>query len=336
MMKDSLVSILMPCRNAAPFLKECLDSIVNQTEMNWELLVVNDHSTDNSGDILNSYAIQDKRVHVYENDGKGIIDALRMAYSKSNGSMITRMDADDIMALNKLSVLKGQLLAFGKGHISLGLVKYFSAKTLGQGFKRYETWLNGLIREGNCFQEIFKECVIPSPCWMVFKEDLEACEAFVPNRYPEDYDLTFRFYEKRLKCIPCDEVLHYWRDYDARTSRNDENYADNGFLDIKSFYFLKLNYVQEKKLVLWGAGKKGKKIAKELIAQSVNFYWICDNPKKIGKEIYNQELLSVEALEKNDNSQSIITVANQDAQNEIRTYLAAKGLISMKDYFFFC
>ena len=52
------------------------------------------------------------------------------------------------------------------------------------------------------------------------KEDFDSVDAFDPIIYPEDYDLAFRFYENKLKCIPCAEILHHWRDYDERTSRH--------------------------------------------------------------------------------------------------------------------
>jgi len=335
-MENSLISIVMPCKNTALFLSECLDSILDQTEQHWELLVVNDHSTDGSDTILQAYASKDERIKVFQNTGEGIIDALRLAYANCKGGFITRMDADDVMSEDKLSALKQNLLTFGKGHIALGLVKYFSETTLGDGFKNYEKWLNSLIIKGNSFDGIYKECSIPSPCWMVFKEDFEHCGAFRPNRYPEDYDLTFRFYENGLTCIPSDKVLHYWRDYAARTSRNDVNYADNSFIDIKYDYFIKLELDKTKKLVIWGAGKKGKTMARKLIDANIEFSWICDNPKKIGKHIYDKEMFDFKELDTIENSQSIITVANLQAQEEIKKYFTARGLQSMKDYYFFC
>ena len=176
-MKSPVISILMPVKNTHQFLKECLDSIINQTETNWELIAIDDHSSDGSATLLNDYAIKDKRVNVYENNGNGIINALRLAYSESRGDLITRMDSDDIMVPEKLTVLKQNLIASGKGNIVVGLVKYFSEKPLGDGFKKYELWLNELTIVGKNFDGIYKECVIPSPCWMVFREDLNSCDA---------------------------------------------------------------------------------------------------------------------------------------------------------------
>ena len=95
----------MPVKNAQPFLTDCIKSILSQTETDWELVAVNDGSTDNSKAILEQFAQADKRIHVLENNGAGIIAALRLAYSKSQGNLITRMDADDIMPPIKLETL---------------------------------------------------------------------------------------------------------------------------------------------------------------------------------------------------------------------------------------
>jgi len=335
-MEQELISILVPFKNTEKFLIECLGSIIDQTYTNWELLIVDDHSSDEGPSLVENYAKKDRRITLLKNSGNGIIEALRLAYKHSNGTLITRMDSDDIMVENKLKVLSGKLLENGQGHIAIGQVRYFSDSGLGQGYKSYEEWLNRLIGSGSNYTEIYKECVIPSPCWMLFRDDLDKIGAFSYNDYPEDYDLTFRCYEQDLKCIPCDSILHHWRDYANRTSRTHEHYAQNYFLDIKLRYFLKLDHDKNRPLAVWGAGSKGKQIARILQDLKVPFHWICDNPKKIGKDIYGQSLLEFGYLKELTNPQSIITVANSEAQVEIMQYMADQGMESMKDYFFFC
>lgn len=326
----------MPVKNTANFLEACLTSIVEQTEENWELWAINDHSTDDSWAVLNSFAKKDKRIKVLQNNGQGIIAALRLAFARSKGQLITRMDSDDIMTPNKLAILKKAITQRGTGHLAIGQVKYFSEQGLGDGYRKYETWLNSLTAKGANFKEIYKECVIPSPCWLLHRADLEACEAFRPNRYPEDYDLCFRFYKQGLKVIPSEAILHQWRDYPNRTSRTDENYKDNRFLQLKLHYYLKLDHHKTRPLIVWGAGKKGKWIAKELVAQEVPFEWICNNEKKIGKEIYGQVLLDTNSLSKFVQPQLIITVAGATFQEEIITVLNDAGCRVGEDYFFFC
>lgn len=331
-----LISVLMPVKNTAIFLEACLNSILQQTEKHWELIAIEDHSSDESWSILQRFAKKDKRIKALQNTGNGIIDALKLAYKNSSGELITRMDSDDIMLPEKLAVLKNQLTQNGVGHLATGQVQYFSADGLGDGYKKYQNWLNGLTAKGNNFKEIYKECVIPSPCWMLHRADMDKCQAFLPNRYPEDYDLCFRFYENSFKVIPNDQVLHQWRDYPNRTSRTDKNYADNRFLDLKVHYFLKLEQDKKRPLVLWGAGKKGKLIARQLIAAKVNFHWVCNNDKKIGKDIYGKVLLPFNVLQKWEEPQIIISVAGDLAQGEILSYLQNKQVKAGEDYYFFC
>jgi len=335
-MKQPLVSILIPFKNTAVFLEECLDSIKQQSYKNWEVWAVDDSSTDKSWDIVSHYAENEPRIKVVRNSGNGIIYALREAYQKCQGDLITRMDSDDIMTPGKINTMVNLLLKHGEKHVAIGRVKYFSDQGISNGYERYEKWLNLLTEKGTNYSGIYKECVIPSPCWMVFKKDLDLCGAFESDRYPEDYDLTFRFYENKIKCIPCNQILHHWRDYDSRTSRTSEHYAANYFLDIKLHYFLKLEYNPKRPLVIWGAGNKGKTIAKNLIERKLDFTWICDNPNKIGKDIYGKKLRHFEVLNEMEDPQNIITVANENEQESIRNFFDTINKSPMKDYFFFC
>lgn len=326
----------MPVKNTAVFLPQCLESILKQSYPHWELLVVNDHSQDNSLSILQDYAQKDARICVLNNSSKGIITALRLAYAQTKGSLITRMDSDDIMPPDKIKHLSHALNQHGKGHVATGLVQYFSDQDLGEGYQRYAAWLNQLTLTGTNFSELYKECVIPSPCWMVHRSDLDACLAFQPNCYPEDYDLCFRFYEQGLTCLSIPHILHYWRDSQGRTSRHDPHYANNSFLELKVHYFLKINYDSKRPLVLWGAGKKGKQLAQLLLKKAIPFTWICNNKNKIGKEIYQQKLFPTQQLSRLQQAQVIIAVAQPEAQTMIKQQLAKQGLKSMIDSFFFC
>lgn len=325
-----MISILMPVKNAGPFLTDCLSSILSQTETEWELIAVNDGSSDNSKAVLEHFAQADKRIRVLDNNGVGIIAALRLAYSKSRANLITRMDADDLMPSKKLEILKRNLLSSGKGNLAIGQVKYFCDEGLKDGYRYYESWLNGLTENGTNYSDIYRECVIPSPCWMVFREDLDKCGAFKSDVYPEDYDLCFRFYANGLRPIPCSEVLHLWRDHSSRSSRNDPNYSDNRFLDLKLNWFLKLDHDPEKTLVVWGAASKGKVLVKGLLHAGVDFRWMCNNPNKINKHVYDKLIGNVSEIGELDNLQVIIAVANKDAQAEIHEQLKAE------EAFFFC
>jgi glycosyltransferase involved in cell wall biosynthesis len=335
-MQKPLVSILIPFKNTENYLSACLESIIHQTYTHWELLIVDDSSTDSSYALVENFAKTNNKIKLLQNTGSGIIDALKLALQHSKGTFITRMDSDDVMRPNKVELLANALLAQGRKHIALGLVHYFSEEGIKDGYRSYEIWLNHLTKTGTNYTEIYKECVIPSPCWMIHKADLIACDAFNPKRYPEDYDLAFRFYKHNFKCIPCDEIIHDWRDYNTRTSRTHVHYAENHFIPLKLDYFLELDFNPEKTLVVWGAGKKGKTIARLLNEKQIPFEWICDNPNKIGRDIYGNMLQPFSILAHIKSPQSIITVANKKAQLDILKHLNTLQLKPIDDYVFFC
>ncbi len=193
-MSQPLVSILIPFRNTEVFIAECVDSILSQTYEHWEAIFIDDNSDDSSFSIVNAFIKNDSRIRVYKNNGNGIIEALRTAFNHCSGNYITRMDSDDIMTPIRLSVMLESLENHGRKHLAVGQVKYFREDGLSDGFARYEKWLNRLTKTGINYSEIYKECVIPSPCWMLHRDDFIACEGFEPNQYPEDYDLAFRFW----------------------------------------------------------------------------------------------------------------------------------------------
>ncbi len=333
-MSTPLVSILIPMKNTAVFLPECLDSILAQTYTNWELLIVDDHSDDASYDIVNTYTQQDSRMTLLTNKGNGIISALQTAYAASTGEYLTRMDSDDVMLNNKIESLTHTLQNKGLGFLSVGLVHYFSSLPLGQGYQNYADWLNDLTLKASNFKDIYKECSIPSPCWMTHRHDFDRSGGFTPHIYPEDYDLAFRFRKIGLQIAPVKEIIHHWRDYPSRTSRTDEHYADNQFAALKIHHFLDQDYDSKMDLILWGAGHKGKKLASLLLEKNIPFQWFCNNHKKIGKEIYGILMEDVSKLSQLKKQAQVILAVS--AQHDTSTIDAVLTEQIQHQYFRFC
>ena len=326
----SKVSIIIPCKNAAEFLDETLLSIRNQSFIDWECILVDDHSTDSSLEVFNEFAAEDARFQSFKNTGVGVIHALQCGYKHSTSTIITRMDADDLMPVNKLSNLLKALEEKGTGHVATGKVKYYDA--LGEGFKNYERWLNKLIDENSHRAHLYKECVIASPNWMLYRKDFERIGAFDSAVYPEDYELVFRMFSGGLKVAAVNEVTHLWRDHEQRASRVSTLYAANTFLPLKLSWFLKLNRDETKKLILLGAGKKGKAIAKELKRLGMEFIWQTNNPKKIGHFIYEVEVHSQYLPEKTD-AQVLLGLSSPGEVSQLEEELSDKEFDLGEDYF---
>lgn len=103
-MKD-LISVIVPVYNVEPFISSCLDSLSKQIYQNFEVLLENDGSTDNSGAICREYADRDSRFHYFEKENAGVADARNFGIERSKGDYITFVDSDDWVTEEYLSIL---------------------------------------------------------------------------------------------------------------------------------------------------------------------------------------------------------------------------------------
>lgn len=94
------VSVLMPVWNREKYINECIDSILAQTFTDFELILVDDGSSDNTVNIIKEYS--DSRIKLFECPHKGIVDALNFGLTQCTGEYVARMDSDDIMFPNRL------------------------------------------------------------------------------------------------------------------------------------------------------------------------------------------------------------------------------------------
>ena len=101
----NLISIIVPVYNTEMYVSKCIESILSQTYKNFELILVNDGSTDNSIFICNSYAIKDNRVNLINKENEGVSKARNTGIENATGKYITFVDSDDYISPNYLEVL---------------------------------------------------------------------------------------------------------------------------------------------------------------------------------------------------------------------------------------
>ena len=99
---QKLVSIILPAFNAEEYIAEAM-TILNQTYIGWELIIIYDKSSDKSLDIIKDYINKDSRISLVYNPAKGLISALNHGIKISKGDFIARMDADDISMSDRLN-----------------------------------------------------------------------------------------------------------------------------------------------------------------------------------------------------------------------------------------
>mgnify|MGYP006274477851 FL=1 len=119
------ISVLMPVYNAEPYLAEAIESILNQTFEDFEFLIINDGSTDNSAQIIDAYAQKDSRIIKIDNEENiGLAASLNVGLKQCNGAYIARMDADDISLPKRFEVQKKYL----EQHSDIDLVGTFCSR----------------------------------------------------------------------------------------------------------------------------------------------------------------------------------------------------------------
>ncbi len=330
------ISILMPVRNSAAYLEECLDSIIHQSHKNWELIVVDDHSVDESVAIIKSYQKNYPNIFLLKNNDKGIIPALSLALSNSKGSFISRMDSDDKMPSRRLELMLQKWKETSiKKTIVTGLVEYFG-ENISEGYKTYENWLNHINSHSLQWQNVYRECVIASPNWIILKTDLVEMGGFENLKYPEDYHLVLEWHRHQFNIAVCEETTLFWREHPLRTSRNSENYQQEAFFKLKLSHFLEYQY-KGSQLLLWGTGKKARLSAKILKTKAVDFVWMDLNPEKFPNGIQNQNIenyLNTQQHSPNKTNILLCVYPPETEKQKMESYLASLNFLLGENYWY--
>ena len=110
--ESAIVSVIMPVYNTASYLAEAVESVTNQSFSDWELILINDGSTDDSGTICESYAASDPRIHVIHQENRGLSAARNTGLRTASGEYIQFLDSDDWLFPDALEVLLKAITAF--------------------------------------------------------------------------------------------------------------------------------------------------------------------------------------------------------------------------------
>jgi glycosyltransferase involved in cell wall biosynthesis len=98
------VSVVMPVRNEERYVEEAITSILRQTFSDFELIVIDDGSTDRTGEVVTAFTAADRRIKVVRPDGRGLVNALNTGVALARGTYIARMDADDVSLPERLAL----------------------------------------------------------------------------------------------------------------------------------------------------------------------------------------------------------------------------------------
>jgi len=184
--ENPLISILMPVYNAGDFLVGAIESMRNQTLKDWELIVVNDGSTDKSNEILKKYAEKDLRIKIYKfKKNKGLSYALNYGLNKAHGKYLARMDADDISYPKRLETQLRYLIRDPKVVAVGSQIKLINEKGNFIGYKKFPT------DPKKIYQMMGTMMAIQHPTLLTYTKIIKNC-SYANHTTAEDVSMFFK------------------------------------------------------------------------------------------------------------------------------------------------
>lgn len=325
------VSVLMPCYNAAGTIQEALNSLSQQTLHHFEIIAVDDGSSDDTAEILRQRAAIDTRLQILTQPHTGIIAALNNGLAACRAPYVARMDTDDRSHPERLARQSAYLDADPDCAVVSCLVEGFPPEQVRQGFRIYIDWLNSLVSDEDIRREIFVESPMAHPSVTFRKSWINQVGGYQEHGWAEDYDLWLRLYSVGASFAKLEEVLLQWRERPERLTRIDGRYSLENFLRAKAHYLADGPLVGRDAVIIWGAGMIGRRLSKYLLRGDTPLVAFIDiDPAKIGRTRRDRSILHPDALlelwGQYNNPALLAAVGARGARKLIRQRLEEMGL----------
>ena len=326
-----LVSVVLPVRNGGRFLGEAVGSILSQTFENLELVLVDDHSTDDAVSALHK---SDSRLKLFNSNGHGVVNAFNTGFAHCQGEFIARMDADDISLPGRLT---GQLDYLEQNpcvDIAGCCVEIFSENGIRGGLQRYQSWLNSVREPNDVHQQIFIESPLPNPGVMFRRAALKKLRGYRNNEWPEDYDLLLRADAANMRMGKPKPFLLRWREHDSRLTHTDPLYRRENFMQAKA-HFLVRHRLKGSSVIIWGAGPTGRLMFDLITAEGGKIKGFIDvHPRRIGGQKRGLPVWPTDKVENLGSAMLLVAVGAAGAREEIAAFLQTHKKIEGQDYLF--
>jgi glycosyltransferase involved in cell wall biosynthesis len=325
-----LISVLLPARDASATLGDALAGVLaQQGAPPFEVICVDDASTDGTAALLTEAVRKDGRVRVVRGEGSGLVAALNLGLSHCRGELIARMDADDLVHSQRLR-LQAELLQRDPALGAAGCLIRCFPRPLSPGLLRLESWLNETVTKEQCRNGRFVEAPLVHPSATFRREALAG--GWQEHGWAEDWDLLLRMAERGWELAKVPEVLLDWRDSPARLTRTGRAYGEDAMFRLRAHYLAR-GPLSGRAFDIWGAGPTGKRLARELEAHGLrprSFYDV-DRKKQLAR---GRPVLSERDLPQPGDALMLCAVGAAGAREEIRAVLESHKYREGKHFLF--
>ena len=201
MANDELVSVIVPIYNVEKYLQRCIDSIINQTYKNLEIILVDDGSKDSSGQICDDYTKKDKRIVVIHKKNGGLSDARNAGMKKAKGAYITFIDGDDEILPDYVKILYRNICKYNCGISACSYITLKHKPTKPIKSKNHKTIV--YPQKEAIIEMLTSNSFTVSACSKLYRADIVRGIQFPVKKLCEDNGTTYKFF------LRSDSICHY-------------------------------------------------------------------------------------------------------------------------------
>lgn len=330
------VSVLMPARDASATIDECLNSIAAQTMENFEVVVVDDGSKDDTPGRIDAFARRDPRLRLLKRDRRGLVAALNEGLAICRAELVARMDADDRMHPERLTRQRDYLRAHPEVDVVGSRVRAFPKEKLGAGMREYLRWQNRILSPESIAADIYVESPLVHPSATFRRQTVMDLGGYRDGDFPEDYELWLRLVSAGRRIGKSARTMLEWRQRGDSYSRTDPRFSRRAFDRLRARYLAsdpRLN--QGRDLVIWGAGRVTRKRCRPLLERGHSpCAWVDVDSRKIGGSIGGVPVVSPDWLEARRTRPPLVLVyvATHGARDAIAERLEFMGFRRGRDF----
>ena len=230
---DSLVSIIVPIYNAEKYLDSCIQSVLRQTYTNWELILIDDGSTDKSGRIADEYGFADERITVFHQKNLGVSSARNQGIDEATGNYIVFLDADDEIIEDCLAK-------------TVNIAEETNADVVaGRSCENQELFQDRIIWTGaEALENSLKDHLFThSACAKLIRREFIGKTRFTPDiRINEDSYFVFQLLCKQNVFVLTNDVIYFYR---ANSESSSRTVFSEKYFDILKVSDLKYKKIEE-------------------------------------------------------------------------------------------
>ncbi len=276
--RGPLVSIIIPVYGVESFLRRCLDTVINQTYADLEIILVDDGSPDKSGAICDEYALKDSRIKVIHQENKGLCGARNAGLEKATGAYIGFIDSDDWIAPDMYEYLVKKLEKYNADIVSCQYYRVIA----GKNTKARCDGTDKIMNRGEAIDELVSRFTIRSTFW----NKLFRREFFDSFRFPEGrtYEGTLsmhKIFEKADRIVMLGDPKYYYFDNETsiintKSVKNAVNYA--------------LSYIERYEYLINDYPNLKRKMVKDAVSAVRKLRYVCSFAPAEELSAYRAEL----------------------------------------------